>query len=319
MRCEQPLDLTAQGVGSRKPQGGQQAEADRLTVAITRVAGGGLDRVAHGVAEVEDHPAPGVPLIRRDHLDLGPGAVKDHVRHRPGVQPLDFPDARPERVSGDQRGLDDLDESGGELLGRKCPQRHGIGEHRDRHVVGADVVLGLGKVHSGLAAVGRIDLGDEGRGRLDQIHAPLVGGRAEAGEISRPPRPRRPARSRRGWLPPRRARRGSAPLPRSSWRTPCPGRRSSPRCAGAGHGGGAGPRRPRRRRCGPARASGRASRASSSRPIAPSPTAAGYEPLSDSAQAIRTAGVPCIAASQGAAGPAASRAFEGRIARASDS
>ena len=50
---EQLLDELAQRVLAGEAQRGEQAEADRLAVAVARVAGGGLDRVADGVAEVE--------------------------------------------------------------------------------------------------------------------------------------------------------------------------------------------------------------------------------------------------------------------------
>ena len=71
----------------------------------------------------------------------------------------------------------------------------------DRLVEGADVVLGLGEVDAGLAAVGRVDLGDQRRRHLHDAHAALVGGRAEAGEVAddaaADARPRRQSGSRR--------------------------------------------------------------------------------------------------------------------------
>ena len=51
-------------------------------------------------------------------------------------------------------------------------------------MVGADVVLRLREVDAGLAPVGRVDLGDERRRDLDEAHAALIGGGAEAGEIA---------------------------------------------------------------------------------------------------------------------------------------
>ena len=51
-------------------------------------------------------------------------------------------------------------------------------------MVGAGVVLALGQVHSGLAAVGGVDLGDQ-RGRdLDDRDPALVEMSAEAGEVA---------------------------------------------------------------------------------------------------------------------------------------
>lgn len=85
---------------------------------------------------------------------------------------------------GDQRGLDDLAESGGELLRRQRPQHFGIGEHSRRLVVGADVVLRLGKIDAGLTPVGGVDLRDERRRHLNHRDAALVDGGAEAGEVA---------------------------------------------------------------------------------------------------------------------------------------
>ncbi len=56
--------------------------------------------------------------------------------------------------------------------------------HRRRQVVGAGVVLALGQVDAGLAAVGGVDLGDEGRRHLDDRDAALVGVGAEAGQVA---------------------------------------------------------------------------------------------------------------------------------------
>ena len=96
-------------------------------------------------------------------------------------------DAVPQRAAGDQRGLEDLGVTGGELGRVERLQQARVGEHGDRLVIGADVVLGLGQVDPGLAAVGGIDLGDERGRHLDHADAALVGRRAEAGEVADDP------------------------------------------------------------------------------------------------------------------------------------
>ena len=110
-------------------------------------------------------------------------AVEDHLVERGGVELLDRAHALPQRAAGDQRRLDHLDEPGGELGRRQRRQQRGIAEHRRRQVVGADVVLGRRQVDAGLAAVGRIDLGDQRRRHLDDGDAALVGGGAEPGQV----------------------------------------------------------------------------------------------------------------------------------------
>ena len=51
-------------------------------------------------------------------------------------------------------------------------------------MVGAGVVLALGQVDAGLAAVGGVDLGDQRGRHLDDRHAALVEVGAEAGEVA---------------------------------------------------------------------------------------------------------------------------------------
>ena len=92
MRREQPLDLGVQAVGSGESQRRQEAEADRLAVAVAPIASRSLDCVTDRMAEVEHHPAPGIPLVRCDDLDLGPRAVEDHIGHACWVQVLHRPD-----------------------------------------------------------------------------------------------------------------------------------------------------------------------------------------------------------------------------------
>ena len=94
-------------------------------------------------------------------------------------------DALPQLAARDQRGLDDLGVAGGEL-GSAAASRASSGSAitARRLVVGADVVLGLGEVDAGLAAVRRVDLRDERRRHLHVADAALVGGGAEARQIA---------------------------------------------------------------------------------------------------------------------------------------
>ena len=94
------------------------------------------------------------------------------------------PHALPQRPAGDQRGLDHLGPAGGQLGRRQRGQDAGIGEHGGRLVVGAGVVLALGQVDAGLAAVGGVDLRDERGRHLHHRHAALVDRGAEAREVA---------------------------------------------------------------------------------------------------------------------------------------
>ena len=92
--------------------------------------------------------------------------------------------ARPQAAAGDQRRLDDLGVARRRLLGGQRVERGRVAEHSRGLVVGARVVLALGQVHAGLAAVGGVDLGHERGRHLHVAHAALVDGRAEAGQVA---------------------------------------------------------------------------------------------------------------------------------------
>ncbi len=96
-------------------------------------------------------------------------------------------DALPQLASREQRGLQHLDPPGVQLGRGQRAQRVGVHHHGGRLVVGADVVLRLGEVHAGLAAVGGVHLGHERGGHLHDGHPALVGGCAEAREVADDP------------------------------------------------------------------------------------------------------------------------------------
>jgi hypothetical protein len=95
-----------------------------------------------------------------------------------------LPDPLPEPAPGDQAGLQDLDEPGRDLLGGQGLQHGGVRENGNRLVIDTHVVLRGGQVDARLATVGRVDLGDQGGGRLDQGNAALVGGGAEPRQVT---------------------------------------------------------------------------------------------------------------------------------------
>jgi hypothetical protein len=159
-------------------------------VAVAGVAGGRLDRVADGVPEVEDLAAAAVALVLGDDRKLEARAGEDRalVGRRSGRFGRD---ALPQRAPRDQGRLQHLNPTRAQLRRRQGAEGVGVDDHRRRLVVGADVVLGLGEVHPGLAPVRGVHLRHE-RGRdLHYGDAPLVGGRAEAYEVPDDPAPER--------------------------------------------------------------------------------------------------------------------------------
>ena len=81
VRAQDLGDLAAQLVGAGEPQGREQAEADRLAVAVAPVAARRLDRVADGVAEVE-HLAPARRRARRRRRPRAWSARRRRSRRR---------------------------------------------------------------------------------------------------------------------------------------------------------------------------------------------------------------------------------------------
>src|SRR5258708_2617224 len=94
MRNQQLTHLGAQLLAAREAQGGEQTEADGLAVAVAGVAGGGLDRVADGVPEVEDLAAAGGALVLGDDGELRARAFEDRALVR-GPRPRSRRDATP--------------------------------------------------------------------------------------------------------------------------------------------------------------------------------------------------------------------------------
>ena len=173
--------LPAQIVLLGELERGEQAERHRLAMAVAGISGDRLDRVGDRVPEIQDLAHPGVALVLGDDPQLGPRAGADdpvEVGWAPRANLL------PQVSAGDQGGLQHLRVSGRHLLLRERLERLRVGDHGRRLVVGADVVLGLGEVDPGLAAVGGVDLRHQSRRHLDIADPALVGRGAEAAQVA---------------------------------------------------------------------------------------------------------------------------------------
>ena len=95
------------------------------------------------VAEVEHGAQARVALVGGHDLALVEGAGKDQLGELLGVQRLEPPGTLPELAAGEQPGLEQLDESGRQLLRRQAGQGGRVGDDRGRQLVGAGVVLAL--------------------------------------------------------------------------------------------------------------------------------------------------------------------------------
>ena len=112
---EQLGDLGLEPFGAGEPERGDEADRDRLAVAVALVAGGRLDPVADGVAEVEHRAQPGSRSSASTTSSFVRAQSKTSGATDLGVDRLERADPLPERPAGDQRRLDDLGEAGGEL------------------------------------------------------------------------------------------------------------------------------------------------------------------------------------------------------------
>ena len=120
------------------------AQNHRLPVAVMPVAGRRFDRMADGVAVVEDGTAAALLLVAGDNRSLDGGVAGDQPVElfRVDLQVDDlfyvpFEELEEPGV-GDDGVLDDLRHARDPLRDRQGPQRVGVGQHQARLVEGAD-------------------------------------------------------------------------------------------------------------------------------------------------------------------------------------
>ena len=114
--------------------------------------------------------------------------------------------------------------AGAELALRQRVEQRGVGHHQDRLIERADQVLAVAGVDRGLAADGRIDLGEQRRRHLHVVDAAAHDRRRQTRRDRRPRRRRAPPRYRRARSWPRAVRRKHAQACGSS----CCSRRPAP-------------------------------------------------------------------------------------------
>ncbi len=142
--------------------------------------------MAHGVAEVQDHPDAGVPFILLHHLPLDIAAGIEHglnVLHdrRPGGVGAEKIEERP---VPDAAVLDDLGHAVGKGLVIQCTEARGVHENQPGLPEGASQVLACREVDGHLAPHGGVHLGQKCGGNLYEVHATQDGGRGEARQIA---------------------------------------------------------------------------------------------------------------------------------------
>ena len=143
--------------------------------------------MAEGVAEVQQRPLALLALVPADDRRLDLAGAQDHVRQRLGslVEQLREVLLEPAEQLGiaDEAVLDDLGEPGAQLARRQRGQGGGVAHHELGLVEGPDQVLAADVVDAGLAADGRVHLGQQRGGHLHEGDAALVAGGGKAGEV----------------------------------------------------------------------------------------------------------------------------------------
>ncbi len=169
-------------------KGCNAAPGDSFAVQELFVAGGRLDGVAEGMAEVEDHAEVGLFFIFVDDVGLDLDAVGDDAGEDGGVAGfggvLMLFEVGEEFGRADDAGFDGFVEAGDEFGFGKRGEEVDVGEDGARVVKGADEVFAGGEVDAGFAADGGVDLGEEGGGDLDVGDAAHVDGGEEAGDVA---------------------------------------------------------------------------------------------------------------------------------------
>ena len=150
-------------------------------------SGRGLQRMAEGVAEIEQRALAGLALVAGDDRGLGAAGGRDRVLARRaagedvgvvGLQPGEKGFVAEHAIFGD------FGVAGAELARRQRVEHRGIGDHQHRLMERAEQVLALRRVDAGLAADGGIDLRQQRGRHLHEIDAAAQDRRRKAGEIA---------------------------------------------------------------------------------------------------------------------------------------
>ena len=142
----------------RKAQAMPMATPSPCTSRCAVVADELFERMAEGVAEIEQRAVALLGLVARDDGGLGFAAHRDGVaqlgaacEHRLPVRFEPGEEMRPV----DQAVFDDFGIAGGEFARRQGGEAVGVGEHERRLMEGADQILAMRRIDAGLAADAR--------------------------------------------------------------------------------------------------------------------------------------------------------------------
>ena len=151
------------------------------------VAGLGFERVAEGVAEIQDAAQVAFALVAGDHLAFirTESAMMRSTASgvRASTSSLCSHQECEELGVADDAGLDDFVEAGAVLAVGQGVEHGRVDEDGERLVEAADQVLAADEVHAGLAADRGVHLGEQGGRDLEHGNAAHEDGGQEAGHV----------------------------------------------------------------------------------------------------------------------------------------
>ena len=129
------------------------------------IARGRLQRMAEGMAEIEQCAHAGFGLVLGHDRSLGFAGAADGMNARLPVPAHDklgagFQPAE-ERCIAQQAVFRDFGITCSQFAPRQRVEQADVGDHRHRLMEGADQVLAMDGIDAGLAADGRVDLGQK--------------------------------------------------------------------------------------------------------------------------------------------------------------
>ena len=181
-RCGQTENLR------RELRRGDLADGDGFPVQVFAVVGDGFERVADGVAEIQDGPQAALGLVLPHDLRLDLAATGHDSRQGARVAPQQLGQValQPSEEPGvvDDAVFDHLGEAGAILAHGQRGQRVQVAQHEPRLVERADQVLARLQVHADFAADGAVHLGEQGGRHLHEGHAAQIGSGHESRQVA---------------------------------------------------------------------------------------------------------------------------------------
>src|SRR6185437_1618495 len=181
------------GFGDEALAGGElerqhDAESHRFAMQQTPgETGAGFQRVAEGMAEIEQSALANLAFIPRHDAGFAAAADRDGLFARGAAGehflPIGFQPGEKGRVAQESE-FGDLGIAGAEFAFRQRIEQRGVGDDQDRLMEGADQIFAVARIDAGLAAPRTIDLRQQASRYLHEIEAAPDAGRGITGKIA---------------------------------------------------------------------------------------------------------------------------------------